>query len=50
MLKKVLLPGKFVLFLTLFLIFALGSISGNTVPRAIFPSTLPREEGVRLKI
>ena len=29
-----------------FLIFALGSVSRNTVPRAIFPNTLPREQGV----
>ena len=33
-----------------FLIFALGSLSGNTVPRAVFPNTLPREEGVYRKI
>ena len=29
-----------------FPIFVLGSISRNTVPRAVFPNTLPREQGV----
>ena len=50
LLQKVLLPGKFMLYLTVFLIFALGSISGNTVPspfpREVFPSTIPWEEGL----
>ena len=29
-----------------FLIFAQGSVSGNTVPGAVFDNTLPREQGV----
>ena len=29
-----------------FLILPLGSVSENTVPRAVFPCTLPREQGV----
>ena len=29
-----------------FLVFALGSVWGNTVPRDIFPCTLPRTQGV----
>ena len=28
------------------LIFALGSVPRNTVPRAVFPNTLPRQQGV----
>ena len=30
------------------LIFVLGSVSRNTVPRAVFPNTVPRDQGVYL--
>ena len=33
-----------------FLIFVLGSVSRNTVPRAVFANTLTRERGVYRKI
>ena len=32
------------------LIFALGSVSRNIIPRAVFPNTLPREQVVYSKM